>query len=115
MAYVDGFVIPVPKKNVKAYLKLARWGLRMWKKHGAVDYRECVLDDARPGGHKSYFPKMARLKKGETIVFAYILYKSKAHRDRVNKKVMKEMKGEPPEMPFDMKRFAYAGFKVAVG
>jgi uncharacterized protein YbaA (DUF1428 family) len=115
MAYVDGFVIPVPKKSIKAYLKMARMGLKVWKKHGALDYKECVADDLKPAGMPSVFPKMARLKKGETLVFSYILYKSKAHRDSVNKKVMKEMGNEPPEMPFDMKRFAYAGFKVAVG
>ena len=115
MAYVDGFVIPVPKKSLKAYLKMARLGKRAWMKHGALDYKECVVDDLKPSGMPSFFPKMARLKKGETVVFSYILYKSKAHRDRVNAKVMKEMGNAPPEMPFDMKRFAYAGFKVVVG
>src|SRR5687767_2242614 len=101
MAYVDGFVIPIPKKSVKAYLKMARMGARIWKKHGALDYKECVADDLKPGGMASAFPKMVKLKKGETIVFAYIVYKNRAHRDRVNAKVMEEMGNEPPEMPFD--------------
>lgn len=115
MAYLDGFVIPLPKRNMKAYLKMARQGLRMWKRHGALDYKECVLHDLKPMGMTSLFPRMARLKKGETIVFAYILFRSKAQRDRINKKVMQEMTGDPSAAPFDLKRFAYAGFKVAVG
>lgn len=116
MAYVDGFVIPVPKKNMRKYVKMARQGFRVWKKHGALDYKECVADDLKAGGMPSYFPKMARLKPGETVVFSYILYKSRAHRDGVNKKVMKEL-GDmgDMQMPFDVKRMAYAGFKVAVG
>ena len=118
MAYVDGFVIPVPKKNVKAYVKMAREGFRMWRKHGALDYKECVADDLEPAGMPAFFPKLARLKPGETLVFAYIVYKNRKHRDSVNKKVMKEMAvlgGPPKDMPFDMKRMAYAGFKVVVG
>jgi len=118
MAYVDGFVIPVPKRKVKAYIKMAREGFRMWRKHGALDYKECVADDLRPAGMPSVFPTMARLKPGETVVFSYIVYRNRAHRDSVNKKVMKEMKdlqGPPKDMPFDMKRMACAGFKVVVG
>ena len=85
MAYVDGFVIPVPKKKVSQYLKLARQGFKVWMKHGALDYKECVADDLKPAGMPSAFPKMVKLKRGETIVFSYIVYKNRAHRDRVNK------------------------------
>jgi uncharacterized protein YbaA (DUF1428 family) len=117
MAYVDGFVIPIPKKNLKKYVKMARDGFRAWKKHGALDYKECVAEDLHPAGMPAVFPKMARLKPGETLVFSYIVYKSRAHRDSVNKKVMKELNigSEMPEMPFNVKRMAYAGFKVVVG
>ncbi len=118
MAYVDGFVIPVPKKNVKAYLKMARVGFRIWRKHGALDYKECMADDLEPMGMPPVFPKMARLRPGETVMFSYIVYRNRKHRDSVNKKVMKEMKlqgGPPTDMPFDMKRMACAGFKVVVG
>ncbi len=112
--YVDGFVIPIKKKNVKAYLKMAKLGCKAWMKHGALDYYECVGDDFVK--HGLSFPKMCKLKAGETVIFAYIVYKSKAHRDRVNKKVMAEMHamGGDMNMPFDMKRFAMGGFKVIV-
>ncbi len=115
MSYVDGYVIPVKKSKVKAYAKMARMGLQMWMRHGASDYKECVLDDAKvfcgPG-----FAKGIRAKPGETVFFSFIVYKSKAHRDRVNKKVMKDMEkcGMPPEIPFDMKRMLYAGFRTVV-
>ena len=116
MAYVDGFVLPVPKKKLKAYLKMAQWGKRVWLKHGALDYKECVGEDLKvkwgPG-----FPKLLKLKQGETVFFSYIVYKSRAHRDRVNARVMKEMMaagGDPSDMPFDMRRMAYGGFKALV-
>ncbi len=121
--YVDGFVLVVPKKNFAAYRKMAREGARVWLKHGALDYKECVGDDMRPntGGMTPAltFPKMIKAKKNEAVWFSYIVYKSKAHRDQVNKKVMAEMdkegkKYENMPMPFDMKRFAYGGFKVVV-
>jgi uncharacterized protein YbaA (DUF1428 family) len=115
MSYVDGFVIPVPKKNIKAYRKMAAMGKKAWLKHGAVDYRECVGDDlAAKWG--TPFTKLLKLKPGETAVFAYIVFKSRAHRDRVNAKVMKEMNamGAPKDMPFDMKRMVYGGFKTIV-
>ncbi|PIR83949.1 DUF1428 domain-containing protein [Candidatus Kaiserbacteria bacterium CG10_big_fil_rev_8_21_14_0_10_51_14] len=120
--YVDGFVLIVPKKNVAAYRKMAKEGARMWKKYGALDYKECIGDDLRPnmGGMQALtFPKMAKLKKGETVWFSYIVYKSRAHRDQVNKKVMAEMNKQAAKykdvpMPFDMKRMAYGGFKVEV-
>lgn len=112
--YVDGFVIPIKRKNIKAYKKMAEWGKRVWMKHGALSYYESVIDDFSK--HGLGFKKMCKLKSGETAVFAFVVYKSKAHRNQVNKKVMKEMSamGEAPEMPFDMKRFSMAGCKVIV-
>ncbi len=113
--YVDGFVIPIKRKNVRAYKKMAQWGCNMWMKHGALSYYECVIDDFSK--HGLGFKKMCKLKTGETAVFAYIVYRSKAHRNQVNKKVMKEMEkaaGDSMKMPFDMKRFAMAGCKVIV-
>lgn len=116
MRYVDGYVLPVPKKNLKAYLGMARMGEKMWWKHGALDYKECVGDDLTTKWGTP-FPRMMKLKPGETVVFSYIVFKSRAHRDRVNAKVMKEMEkmGEPKDMPFDVKRMVYGGFKVLVG
>jgi uncharacterized protein YbaA (DUF1428 family) len=116
MAYVDGYLLPVPKKNMKAYLKMARWGKKTWMKHGAIDYKECVGDDLKSKWGIP-FPRLMKLKPGETVVFSYVVYKSRAHRDRVNAKVMKEMAsmGTPPEMPLDVKRMVYGGFKVSVG
>jgi uncharacterized protein YbaA (DUF1428 family) len=115
MSYVDGFVIPVPKKNLKTYVKMARLGKKMWMKHGALDYKECVGDDLQSQWGMP-FPKLLKLKPGETVVFSFIVFKSRAHRDRVNAKVMKEMEktGPPMEMPFDMKRMVYGGFKALV-
>ncbi len=115
MTYVDGFVIPIPKKNLPAYRKMANQGARMWMKHGAIEYFECVGDDMKtPMGMP--FPKFAKLKSGETVVFSWIVYKSRKHRDAVNGKVMKDpsMGSMPKKMPFDMKRMAYGGFKVMV-
>src|SRR5262245_45611373 len=115
MPYVDGYVLPVPKKNLKAYLRLAKIGEKMWRKHGALDYKECVGDDLNVKWGTP-FPRNMKLKRGETVVFSYILYKSRAHRDRVNAKVMKDMMamGMPKTMPFDVKRMVTGGFKVAV-
>lgn len=112
--YVDGYVIPIKRKKVGAYKKMAKWGCKMWMKHGALSYYECVMDDLM--NHGMGFKKMCKLKKDETAVFAYVVYKSKAHRNAVNKKVMKEMAKEDQhmEMPFDFKRFAVAGCKVLV-
>ena len=117
MAYVDGFVIPVAKSKVKAYLKMARLGAKTWKKYGALSYYECVGDDLNvPFGLG--FPKLAKLKRNETVVFSFIVYKSRAQRDSINKKVMQDPAMNDPEMtkkmPFDMKRFAMGGFKVLV-
>ena len=113
--YVDGFVLPVPKKNVKAYKKMAEWGKRVWMKAGALDYKECVGDDLKVKFGMS-FAKLAKLKKGETVFYSFIVYKSRAHRDAVNKRVMKEMSADDmaKEMPFDVRRMAYGGFKVVV-
>ena len=113
--YVDGFVIPIKKKNIGAYKKMATIGHKTWMKHGALSYYECVGDDFI--NHGVGFKKMCKLKAGETAVFAFIVFKSKAHRNTVNKKVMKELNEtmDPGmKMPFDMKRFAVAGFKAVV-
>ena len=115
MAYVDGFLLPVPKKNLALYKKMAKWGARLWKKHGALQYRECVLDDPKtPCGIP--FTKVVKAKPGETVFFSYIVYKSRAHRDKVNKAVMADpaMNVMPKKMPFDPKRMAYGGFRVFV-
>src|SRR5688572_9897087 len=116
MAYVDGFVIAVPRKKMKAYEKTAREGKKIWMRLGALDYKECVADDIKAKWGTTPFSTVMKLKPGETVVFSYILYKSRAHRDRVNAKMMKEMKetSQPMEMPFDMKRMAYGGFRVIV-
>jgi len=115
MKYVDGYVLPVPKKNLKAYIRMARMGEKLWRKYGALDYKECVGDDLKTKWGIP-FPRMMKLKPGETVIFSYIVFKSRAHRDRVNAKVMKEMEkmSEPKEMPFDVKRMLYGGFKVLV-
>jgi uncharacterized protein YbaA (DUF1428 family) len=112
--YVDGFVIPIKKKNLKTYEKLATWGCNIWMKHGALSYYECFVDDFSK--HGMGFKKMCKLKTGETAIFAFIVYKSKAHRNLVNKNVMKEMSKSdiPMKMPFDMKRFAMGGCQVMV-
>lgn len=120
--YVDGFVIPLKKKDVAAYKKMAEWGAKTWKKYGALEYFECIGDDLKvQKGMGQGFGKLAKLKADETVAFSWIVYKSRKHRDEVNKKVMKEM--ETPEnkkkyenmpMPFDMKRFSVGGFKAIV-
>ena len=114
--YVDGFVIPIPKKNLAKYRKIARIGCKVWMKHGALDYYECAGDDIKNSHCGLGFPKMCKLKPSETVVFAFIVYKNKAHRNKVNKKVVKEMGdiGGEWAMPFDMKRFVFGGFKVIV-
>ena len=117
MAYVDGFVLTVPKKKMDAYKRLARLAARVWRDHGALDYKECVGDDLQ-SKFGLPFPKLAKTKPGETVVFSWIAYKSRAHRDRVNAKVMKDKRitasCDPNNMPFDVKRMAYGGFKVIV-
>lgn len=117
MKYVDGFVVPVPKKNLKAYQALARKAGKVWREHGALEFREFVADDVKPGKWTS-FPQSVKLKAGEVVVFSYITYKSRAQRDRVNAKVMKDprlsemMNGNA--MPFDGKRMIFGGFKLMV-
>ena len=114
--YVDGFVLPVPKRNVDAYRRMARKAGKIWREHGALEYRECVGDDVQVGKVTS-FPRSVKLKPDETVVFAWIVYKSRAHRDRVVAKVMRDprftgMDSKP--MPFDPKRMIYGGFEVIV-
>jgi uncharacterized protein YbaA (DUF1428 family) len=113
--YVDGFVIPILKKNLPAYRRIAVAAGKIWRDHGALDYKECVGDDLQTK-YGMPFPRLAKLKRGETVLFSYIGYKSRAHRDRVNAKVMKDprMDKMPKTMPFDMKRMVFAGFKVLV-
>jgi len=117
MQYVDGFVLPVPKKNLPAYLRIAKRAGRIWREHGALEYRECAGYDLTVKFGMP-FPRLARLKAGETVVFSWIVYRSRAHRDRVNAKVMKDPRikemGDEKSMPFDVKRMAYGGFKVMV-
>lgn len=113
--YVDGFVLAVPKKNIEAYKKLARLASKVWLEHGALEYRECVGEDMKtPFGVP--FPKLAKAKKNETIVFAWIVYKSRKHRDAVNKKVMTDprLKCDMDNMPFDHTRMSWGGFEVMV-
>lgn len=115
--YVDGFVIPLKKSKVAAYCRLARLACKVWKDHGALDYVEACGDDLKvPFGLP--FPKMAKAKAGETVFFSFIVYKSRKHRDAVNKKVMADKRLQAmcgsKSMPFDVKRMAYGGFKVRV-
>jgi uncharacterized protein YbaA (DUF1428 family) len=118
MQYVDGFVVPVPKKNLDAYRSMAKKAGKVWRDHGAIEYREFVAEDVKVGKWTS-FPRSVKLKSGETVVFSWIVYKSRAHRDRVIKKVMKDprlekMMNNPKDMPFDAKRMIYGGFKSFV-
>jgi len=116
MAYVDGFVVPVPKKKIEAYRRLARKAGKIWREYGALEFRECIADDVQVGKLTS-FPRSVKLKPTETVVFSWITYKSRAHRDRVNAKVMKDKRiasMDPKSMPFDAKRMIYGGFKVIV-
>ena len=117
MAYVDGFVVPVPTKNLKAYRQMSQKAGKVWRDHGALEFRECVADDVKVGKWTS-FPQSVKLKPGETVCFSYIVYKSRAHRDRVMAKVMKDPRlakmMDPKAMPFDGKRMIFGGFKVLV-
>ncbi|GAB2903230.1 DUF1428 domain-containing protein [Paralcaligenes sp. KSB-10] len=117
MEYVDGFVLPLPKKNVEAYRKMANTCGAIWREHGALQYRECIAEDVKPGKLTS-FPQSVNLEDGETVIFAWIVYKSRAHRDEVNDKVMKDPRMAPmmnaASMPFDGKRLIYGGFDVLI-
>lgn len=118
MSYVDGFVIVMPKNAIKEYKKIAKDASKVWTKFGAIDCKECVLEDEKPHGVTRTFPKLTAAKTGDTVVFSYIVYRSRKHRDAVNKKVMayydKKYKGKQMDMPFDMKKFSYGGFKTIV-
>jgi uncharacterized protein YbaA (DUF1428 family) len=117
MGYIDGFVVPVPKRKLDAYRSMARKAGKVWREHGALVYVEGVADDVKKGKHTS-FPQSVKLKPGETVVFSYIVYTSRAHRDRVNAKVMKDPRlkpmMDPKALPFDGKRMFWGGFKVLV-
>jgi len=113
--YVDGFIVPVPRKNAQAYRTMARKAGRIWMEYGALEYRECVADDVKPGKVTS-FPRSVKLKPNEVVWFSWIVYKSRRQRDRVMAKVMKDPRiaGMGSDMPFDGKRMIYGGFKVSV-
>lgn len=117
MKYVDGYVLPVPKKNLAAYRRMAQKGGKVWMEHGALQFCECVGDDLKTKMAAS-FPHTIKLKPGETVVFSWIVFKSRAQRDRVNAKVMKDPRlatmMDMKAMPFDPKRMVYGGFKVMV-
>ena len=115
--YVDGFVLPVPKRKLAAYQSMARKAGKVWRDHGALEFRECVADDVKVGKWTS-FPRSVKLKRGETVFFSYIVFKSRAHRDQVNARVMKDKRVlpmmDPKTFAFDGKRMIYGGFKVVV-
>jgi uncharacterized protein YbaA (DUF1428 family) len=117
MRYVDGYVLPVPKKHLETYRRIAQKAGKIWREHGALEYRECVGEDLAVKMLVP-FPRRIKLKPGETVVFSWIGFKSRAHRDRVNAKVMKDPRlmnmMDPKAMPFDMKRMVYGGFEVLV-
>jgi uncharacterized protein YbaA (DUF1428 family) len=115
--YVDGFVVPVPKKNIDTYRRMARKAGKVWREHGALEYVECIADDVKPGKLTS-FPQSVKLKPGEIVVFSWIVYKSRKQRDKVNAKVMKDKRlarmMDPKALPFDGKRMFFGGFKTLV-
>jgi uncharacterized protein YbaA (DUF1428 family) len=115
--YVDGFVVPVPKKKSQAYRRMAQKAGKIWREHGALEFRECAADDVKVGKLTS-FPRSVKLKPGETVFLSWIVFKSRAHRDHVNAKVMKDPRladmMDPKAMPFDAKRMIYGGFKILV-
>lgn len=116
MAYVDGFVLPVPKENLAAYRRMARLAGKVWREHGALAYVECIEDDVKPGKHTS-FPQSVKLKPGEVVVFAWAVYKSRRDRDRILAKCMSDprLTHQPGDaMPFDGKRMFWGGFKTIV-
>ena len=117
MSYVDGFVVPVPRAKLADYKRMATKAGKIWREHGALEYRECVADDVKPGKHTS-FPQSVKLKPDEVVVFSWIVYASRAQRDRVNAKVMKDPRladmMDPKKLPFDGKRMFWGGFKVRV-
>jgi uncharacterized protein YbaA (DUF1428 family) len=116
MSYIDGFVVPVPKSKLEAYQEMARLAERVWREHGALEYREWIADDVKPGKLTS-FPQSVQLKDDEVVVFAWVLYKSRADRDEINAKVMNDprMKTDPESWPFDGKRMIFGGFAPLFG
>jgi len=119
MRYVDGYVLAVPKKSLRAYRQMAQKAATVWRKYGALEYFECVGDDLNPKWAGITFPQTVRAKPGETVIFSFIVFKSRAHRDRVNARVMRDPLMNDPAykdkpMPFDMKRMVYGGFKAIV-
>ncbi len=117
MAYVDGFIVPVPKKNVGAYKRMARKACKVWLDHGALEYREAIADDVKPGKVTS-FPQSVKLRKDEVVFFSWVVYKSRKQRDSVMAKVMKDERlaamMDPKKLPFDGKRMFWGGFKIVV-
>ena len=117
MAYVDGFVVPVPKKSLNAYRAMARKAGKVWREHGALDYKECIADDVKKGKWTS-FPRAVKLKAREAVWFSWIVYKSRKDRDRVLAKVMKDKRlasmMDPKKMPFDARRMIFGGFRIVV-
>lgn len=117
MAYVDGFVVPLPKKNIETYREISSKFGAIWREHGALQFRECIADDVKPGKLTS-FPQSVNLEPDETVVFSWIVYESRAHRDEVNDKVMQDPRMadmmKPENMPFDGKRMIYGGFEVLI-
>lgn len=114
--YVDGFVLPVPLRNLEAYRLMAQTAGEVWREHGALEYVECVADDVQPGQHTS-FPQSVKLEEGETVLLAWIVYESREHRDRVNEKAMKDPRlagMDPANLPFDSKRMIWGGFQSIV-
>jgi uncharacterized protein YbaA (DUF1428 family) len=117
MSYVDGFLVPVPKKKVADYRRMAAKAGKIWREHGALEFRECIADDVK-WGKRTSFPRSVKQKTGETVFFSFIVYKSRADRDRINAKVMKDKRlakmMDPKAMPFDAKRMIFGGFKTVV-
>ena len=115
LMYVDGYVLPVPKKNLDAYKEMAKLAGKIWMEHGALSFVECVAEDVKPGVHTS-FPQSVKLEEGETVIFSWITYKSREDRDRINTAVMKDprLSGSPENMPFDGKRMFWGGFEPIV-
>jgi uncharacterized protein YbaA (DUF1428 family) len=117
MSYVDGFLVPVPKKKLAAYRSMAAKAGKIWREHGALEFRECIADDVK-WGKRTSFPRSVKQKSGETVFFSYIVYKSRADRDRINAKVMKDKRlakmMDPKAMPFDARRMIWGGFKTVV-
>ena len=117
MSYVDGFLVPVPKKKVADYRRMAAKAGKIWREHGALEFRECIADDVK-WGKRTSFPRSVKQKTGETVFFSFIVYKSRADRDRINAKVMKDKRlakmMDPTAMPFDAKRMIFGGFKTVI-